>query len=60
VKVANKDTCSMDQQYWDSEEIDGAPATAREIESETHVETFYVAMKLALARLKEYSSATTG
>lgn len=50
----------MDQQYWNSEEIDGAPATAREIESETHVETFYVAMKLALARLKEYSGATTG
>ena len=48
----------MDQQQWDSEDLDEAFETSAEIE--TSPDTFYVAMKLALARLKEYSAATTG
>ena len=48
----------MDQQQWASEDLDDAFETSADIESSP--DTFYIAMKLALARLKEYSAATTG
>ncbi|MDH3641203.1 MAG: hypothetical protein OES38_03860 [Gammaproteobacteria bacterium] len=47
----------MDQQHWDSEDLDEAFETT---DIELSPDTFYVALKLALARLKEYSAATTG
>lgn len=50
----------MDQQYWESEEDDGAADLGVDAETQVHTDTFYVAMKLALARLKEYSAAATG
>ena len=50
----------MDQQYWESEQDDGAADSGVDAEMQPHTDTFYVALKLALARLKEYSAATTG
>lgn len=52
----------MDQQNWESEPPVGPayPEIDAEFSVETPAEAFYLALKLALTRLKEYSAATTG
>lgn len=50
----------MDQHHWDSDATDDDFESAPDGEAEAHPDTFYLAMKLALARLKEYSAATLG
>jgi hypothetical protein len=51
----------MDQQHWDSEDTEGALAGLNpDGESVAPTGTFYVALKLALARLKEYAAITAG
>ena len=50
----------MDQQHWESEDTDADFESAPHTEQEAPPETFYLALKLALARLKEYSGATLG
>jgi len=49
----------MDQQYWDSEEMDD-DLDAETQAGESDPEIFYQALKLALARLKEFSAASPG
>lgn len=46
----------MDQQHWDSEELDDDFEPESQADSESNPEIFYVALKLALARLKEFST----
>ena len=50
----------MDQPHWDTEDSGTDSELDSMAESSLPTETFYVALKLALARLKEYSAVTTG
>ena len=52
----------MDQPHWDTEGSDTGTDSELDSMNESNLptETFYVALKLALTRLKEYSAATTG
>ena len=51
----------MDQPHWNTQGSDtGTDFELDSNESNLPTETFYVALKLALARLKEYSAVTTG